>query len=181
MSGHNWWKGNWWAGAPAALPSGSPALDDQILSLVKPALETITVVNGYHQTVATVYQQPTVTPMDVAASACPVLFIRRVTKRIKAHLRRAEEFVLVVRIIALVDKSGADPDLALANLLIDVKKVIYANRFWHNGIQNLACRTYFVEDDIHETECPELTLSGACLFEILARADRNDLSQVREV
>ncbi len=177
--GINWWKGNWWDGLRTP-PSGSPALDDQILALIKPALETISVANGYHQNV-TVHQQATFTPMDIEASACPALMIRRVTKRIRAHLRRAEEFILVVRVIALVAKSGADPDLDLANLLIDVKKVVYANRFWYNGVRNLARRTYFLDDDIHETEVPEDTLSGTCLFEILARADRNDLSQVRSV
>lgn len=178
MAGSNWWQGNWWAGAAAA-PSGSPALDDQIMDLIKPALQTITVAGGYHQNV-TVHRPP-VGALQFKAADCPALVIRRSGKTIRTHIRRAEEFILTVKVICLVADAGGDPHGDLANLIIDLKKVVYLNRRWNNGVASLARRTWFNDDNIHETEVSDDTLTGVVVFQILARADRTDLSKVKVV
>ncbi len=176
--GVNWWRGNWWRGGSAA-PSSARALDDRIMDQVQPTLEEITEADGYHQDV-TVYRPP-IGALEFKAEETPALVIRRAGKSIRTHVRRAEEFVLTVKVICIVPNEGDDPRGDLADLIADVKRVVYLNRRWNDGTEDLARRTWFVDDADHETEVDEETLTGAVTFQILARADRQDLTQVKEV
>lgn len=177
--GQNWWVGNWWAGASGSSSPGDIALDERIMQLIKPALETITVAGGFHQDVAV--HRPPVAAYDFAPADCPALVIRRLAKVIRVHIRRAEEFVLRVQVIGIVANSGADPYGDLSNLMGDLKKVVYANRRWNDGSEDLARRTYITDDGIHEPEVDEATLTSELTFDIVARADQEDLTAVRDV
>lgn len=179
--GNNWWAGNWWRGAVAAVVPSSLPLEEQIRELVAVKLATITVANGYAQNV-TVYRPP-VDEFEIPASGCPAVLLRSAKRSLKGHLRRAEEFILECVVICVVANSSPAPapDEALAKLLADVRKLVYANRKWNDGVSNLARRTWIPDDIVHETEVQEATISSRVTFNILARSSVSNLAAVKEV
>lgn len=177
--GSYWWAGNWWQGAlPAVAPAGTP-LDERIRNCVVSKLQTITVANGYNQTASV--QRPPIGALEFEASDAPALVVRSSQKQARAHIRGAEEFILMFKVICIVANSGGDPDGDLAKLMGDVSRVVWANRRWHDGAEYLARRTWIPEDAVHEPEVEEATLTSSVTFEVLARANRQDLTQVKDV
>lgn len=175
-----WWMGNWWAGGVASSPVTGVALDERIMQQIVDVLETITVANGYHQNV-TVHRPP-VGSQEFGASDCPAVSVRRMGKDIRTHLRGAEEFILSVRLICIVENTTSpDPAEAIKNLMGDVKKAVYANRRWHDGTEFLARRTWFTEDGAKEPEIHEETITSTIVFQVLARASQTDYSQVKDI
>jgi hypothetical protein len=177
--GNQWWLGNWWTGAVTAPPGAALPLEEKIRNLVVTKLATITIANGYNQN-ATV-DRPPVGAYSYEVADCPKLVVRSSKRGVRAHLRRAEEFVLEFRIICIVANSGGDPDGDLAKLMADVRRLVYTNRRWHNGAENLARRSWIPDDDTHETEVEEETLTSGVSFNVLARSSQTDLSQVKDV
>jgi len=146
------------------------ALDEQVLDLVVSKLATITIANGYEETVLGVHRPP-VDLFDLAAADCPALIVRKKTKLTESNLRLAEDLDLEVEVLCAVDGSAADVHEALTDLVADVKKLVHANRLWNNGSSNLAVATRLVEDRIHETEVQEDVASAVVRFLVQARAD----------
>ncbi len=180
MPSINWWAGNWWSGGVAPSPVTGLALDERIMQQIVDVLEEITVANGFHQTV-TVHRPP-VGSQEFGASDCPAISVRRMAKDIRTHLRQAEEFVLTVRLICIVENtSSPDPAESIKNLMGDVKQIVYDNRRWHDGTEFLAARTWFTEDGAKEPEVHEETITSTIVFQVLARADQSDYTQVKDI
>lgn len=178
MGGNYWWAGNWWTGADTPQSSGV-ALDERIMARIKTVLATVTVANGYHQTVTVT--RPPEAPYQFKGTDCPLYVIRREVEQGRAHIRRAYEFVLTVAVICISRNSGATPEEDHANLRGDLKKIVLANRRWHDGVSNLARRTWLLDTGVHEPEVSEDTVTSEVVFQVFARADRADLSQPKVV
>jgi hypothetical protein len=151
------------------------ALDEQILALVATKLATITVANGYSQTVTGVGRPPT-DLFDVGTSDLPYLIVREKSRTGRWHLRGAEEFELEVEVLCL-----AATRTAVANLIADVKKCALANEFWNDGSSNLARETTFPDDRVHEVEVDEEVQSGSVRFRVLARASVSDPTATKAI
>lgn len=150
-------------------------LSEQILALVAVKLATITVGNGYSQTVAGVARPPT-DLFDLAASDLPHLIVRQENKSPRWHIRGAEEFVLEVEVLV-----AALTLTDVANLIGDVKKCVIANEFWNNGAANLARGTTVVDDRVHEVEVEEEFASGVVRLQVIARASLSDPTAVKAI
>lgn len=179
MPANYWWVGNWWAGADAASSSAGVALDERIMRRIKEILETISVANGYHQNVTV--KRPPEPHANFKSSDGFILSIRREGEQGRSHIRRAYEFVLTVAVICISPNTGATPEEDHADLRGDLKRIVHLNRRWNDGAVNLARRTWFLDTGVHETEVNEDTLTSEVVFQVLARADRNDLSQPKVV
>lgn len=153
-------------------------LEEQLFELVAVKLATITVANGYLQTVANVYRPPQA-PQRVPVSDCPALAPRQVDKDSRYHLRDCEEMTVTLRIMAMVDAAGGLA--ALHNLLGDVRKLAYANQRWNDGTRDLAVRTWVANSRPHETEVDEAVLTGMVEISIVARSNMSDPSVVQPI
>jgi hypothetical protein len=177
--GNYWWAGNWWAGAAPAAPGTGVALDERIMAQIKTVLEGVTVANGYHQDVTVV--RPPEAPQSFGADDCPLYIIRRDVEQGRSHIRRAYEFILTVTIECVSANSGDTPEEDHANLRADLKHIVYQNRRWHDGSENLAQRTWILDTGVHETEVTERTVTSQVVFQVLARADREDFTEPKVV
>jgi hypothetical protein len=146
------------------------SLYEQLMDLVATKLATITVANGYEQTVVGVHRPP-IALFDLETADLPALLVRQEDNAPRFHLRGAEEFVLEVEVICAVDGEAADKAEALSDLVADVKKLAHLNRYWNNGAANLARRTRITDGAHHETEVTEYVESAVVRFQIMARSD----------
>jgi hypothetical protein len=156
------------------------SLDEQIMDQVATKLATITTGNGYEQTVVAVHRPP-VGPLELEVGDCPALIVRKFSKVSRMHLRGAEEMLIGVKVLCVVEADQTDSNERLQDLIADVKKLVYVNKRWHNGSSNLAQRTWVDEDQPHETEVVEGNLTGSVLLRILARADITNPYTVKAV
>ena len=157
-------------------------LDEQLEDLVVTKLLTITTGAGYEQTVANAYRASDVpAPAEIPPADCPAVQVRRLEKRPRFHLRGAEEFLLLLDLVCVVDAAAADHDEAIQDLVNDVKKLVYANPRWNNGSADLAVRSWVSGETIHEAEVDEATRTGVVTVAIKARADRTNLAAVKEI
>jgi hypothetical protein len=157
------------------------SLDERLLDLVVSKIEGITVGNGYEETVlpANIHRGQVIAPQEIGAADCPAVCVYVAAIDSRWHLRGADEMTITVDLIGITDAAGGDE--ALADLLTDLKKLVYANKFWNDGSANLARRSWVVEDDRHEVEVAEATLSGRVRFLALVRADRSDPYSLKAV
>lgn len=179
MPANYWWLGNWWTGAAAAAPSAGVALDERIMSQIKAVLEGVTIAEGYHQD-ANVTRPPE-SAFTFSAEDGYQYIIRKDAEEGRSHLRRAYEFTLTVMVICVSPNTGDTPEEDHANLRADLKHIVYQNRRWNDGSEDLAQRTWFLDSRVHETEVTEETVSSKVVFQVLARADLEDLSEPKVV
>jgi hypothetical protein len=151
------------------------SLEEQLMSLVAVKLATITIANGYEQTVLGVHRPP-VGVFDIAPASCPALVVRKEASIPRFHLREAEEILLAVEVLCV-----ATTPALLVSLMADVKKLANANKYWNDGAANLARRTRNTDERQHETETDEETVTGRIVFEIMARSKLADPYTTRTI
>jgi len=151
------------------------ALKEQIAARVATKLATITVANGYSQTVLAVHRPP-VGLFTLGAADCPALIQREEIVSPRWHIRGAEELTLDVEILCV----ATTPTL-VANLMADVKKLVNGNLYWNDGVADLAWRTRIIADRQHESETSEAIESGRIVIRISADASLSDPTAVKPI
>jgi hypothetical protein len=157
------------------------SVEERLLDLVVSKLAGITVGNGYEETVlaANIHRGQDIAPQEIGASDCPAACVRIASISTRWHLRGAEEILMELDLIGVVDAAGGDE--ALADLMADFRKLVYANKFWNDGSENLARRSWVIEDERYEVEVAEATLSGRVRVGILTRVDRSNPYSLKAV
>ncbi len=149
-------------------------LDERIMAVVEDKLETSGPTFSYAEDLEV--HRPPAADQALGVDECPAISIRRPEKTPRAHIRDAEEFILTVTLICTAE---ALEDLRV--LMLYARKVVQANPRWNDGDEDLAQRTWPIDESLHETEVEEGTVSGSITFRILARADLSDLTQVKAI
>jgi hypothetical protein len=159
-------------------------LDERIAELVILKLEEISVDNGYTTDVENVFRpSEPIAPQEIAPDQCPALQVRKMSIRKRAlPLRGAWELVIVFHVACVVAvEEGTPPDEDIESLKADVLKCLTANEAWDDGEEELAERSWALDDIPHEPEVWEKTASGVVGFEVLAYQDVTDPAEVKAI
>lgn len=154
------------------------SIEERLLDLVVSKLATITVANGYQETVLSVTRasdEPG--PLELSTAELPALQVRHLQTRKRLHLRGAYECVMDLDVVCMTEQD----DELLSDLKADVKKVLQANRRWNDGIENLARRTWTTDPLSHEVEVPEGISTAVIPCAIVFRVDATNPYLVKAI